>query len=154
MNIKKDKYIILEIIPTAIHPSKGEIIQLSAIKLKGLNLIDRFDYRLKEEKIPLEDFKKMISFDPESFTYVDKGKDILDEFKKWSEELPLLIIDNRYTNNFLEELPNKKESVSKHLNMDYDEYQDDFIERLIKKYDIEPTDYIVDIIYESLIKHL
>ena len=81
-----------------------------------------------------------------------KGK--TQSLKKWSEELPLLIIDNRYTNNFLEELPNKKESVSKHLNMDYDEYQDDFIERLIKKYDIEPTDYIVDIIYESLIKHL
>ena len=36
MNLKNEKYIILEIIPTAIHPSKGDIIQLSALKLDGL----------------------------------------------------------------------------------------------------------------------
>ncbi len=154
MNLKKDKYIILEIIPTAIHPSKGDIIQLSAIKLEGLNLLDRFDYRLKEDNIPLEEFKKLISFDKGSFIYLDSSEEILNSFKEWSESLPLLIIDNRYTNNFLKDLNNSKESIAKHLDMEYDEYNDDFIEQLIKKYDLEPTNYIVDILYESLIKHL
>ena len=154
MNLKKDKYIIIEIIPTGIHPSKGDIIQLSAIKLEGLNLLDRFDYRLNEELIPLDEFKKLISYDKEAFKYLNSTKEILDEFKTWSEELPLVIIDNRYTNNFLESLPNKKESITKHLDLDYDEYNDHLIDDLINKYELEPSNYIVDILYESLIKHL
>ena len=154
MNLKKDKYIILEIIPTALHPSRGDIIQFSAIKLEGLNLLDRFDYRLNEDNIELDEFKKLIDFDKDAFKYLDSTDDILNEFNNWSDNLPLLIIDNRYTNNFLESLSNKKESITKYLEEDYDEYNDKLIENLIKKYNLEPTNYIVDILYESLIKHL
>ena len=60
------KYIILEIIPTAISPEKGPIAQLSALKLEGLNLIDRFDYRLNEKIIYNKDmFPKMIFWEQE-----------------------------------------------------------------------------------------
>lgn len=151
MNLLKDEYIIVEIIPTAIHPSKGDIIQLSALKLKGIQLQDRFDERLEERLIALDDFKELISYDKESFKYKESTKEILDDFKQWSQELPLLILDNVYTNNFLEELTNKKESVLKYLNK---EYHDTVIEELISENNIEPTNYIVDILYESLIKHL
>jgi len=154
MNLKKEKYIILEIIPTALHPSRGDIIQFSAIKLDGLNLLDRFDYRLNEQKIEVDEFKKIIDFDKDSFTYLDSTEAILNEFTNWSENLPLLIIDNRYTNNFLENIPNKKEAITKYLEEDYNEFNDQLIENLIKKYNLEPTNYIVDILYESLIKHL
>lgn len=154
MNLKKDKYIILEIIPTALHPSRGDIIQFSAIKLEGLNLLDRFDYRLNEDNIELDEFKKLIDFDKDAFKYLDSTDDILNEFNNWSDNLPLLIIDNRYTNNFLESLSNKREAITKYLEEDYDEYNDKLIENLIKKYNLEPTNYIVDILYESLIKHL
>lgn len=151
MNLLKDEYIILEIIPTAIHPSKGDIIQLSALKLKGIQLQDRFDYRLEERLIALDDFKELISYDKDAFTYKESTKEILEAFKEWSNDLPLLIIDNLYTNNFLESLENKKESICKYLDT---ECTDNVIEDLIKKYNIEPTNYIVDILYESLIKHL
>ncbi len=151
MNLLKDEYIIIEIIPTAIHPSKGDIIQLSALKLKGIQLQDRFDERLEERLIALQDFKDLISYDKESFKYKSSTKDILDDFKEWSKELPLLILDNAYTNNFLEQLPNKKESILKYLNK---EYHDRIVEELIEENNIEPTNYIVDILYESLIKHL
>ena len=62
-----------------------------------------------------------------------------------------LILDNAYTLNFLEELENNKESVLKYLNK---EYHDQIIEELIQENNIEPTNYIVDILYESLIKTL
>lgn len=151
MDLLKDEYIILEIIPTAIHPSKGDIIQLSALKLKGIQLQDRFDERLEEGLIALDDFKDLISYDKEAFKYKESTKEILEDFKEWSKELPLLILDNTYTKNFLEELTNKKESVLKYLNK---EYHDTVIEELITENNIEPTNYIVDILYESLIKHL
>ena len=51
------KYIILELIPTASTKEKGDIIQLSALKLEDLNLIDRFDYTLVEEKITFTELK-------------------------------------------------------------------------------------------------
>ncbi len=151
MNPLKDEYIILEIIPTAIRKERGDIIQLSAIKLKGLNLQDRFDYRLREDLIAIPDFKKMIDYDKDAFTYKDSTKEILDSFKEWVGDLPLLIIDNLYTENYLVDLSNQKESVFKYLDT---KYHDRIIEELIEKYELEPSNYIVDILYESLIKHL
>lgn len=151
MNLLNEEYIILEIIPTAIHPSKGDIIQLSALKIKGIQLQGRFDERLNERLIAIEDFKDLISYDKDSFTYKESTKEILEDFSKWIGDLPLLIIDNAYTENFLESIPNKKESIFNYLDT---KYNDNIIEELIKKYNIEPTNYIVDILYESLIKHL
>ena len=151
MDLLNEKYIIVEIIPTAITPQKGVIIQLSALKLEGLKLLDRFDYRLQENLIVSEDFKKMISYDKSLFTYKSSSKEILDDFKKWSLGLPLLIIDNLYTENFLRDLENKKESVFKYLSTTYN---DNIIDEIIKKYDLEPSNHIVDLLYEALIKHL
>lgn len=151
MDLLKEEYIILELIPTAISPKKGDIIQLSALKLKGLQLQSRFDERLEERLIALDDFKELISYDKEEFKYKSSTKEILDDFQEWSNNLPLLILDNAYTNNFLENLPNKKESILKYIGK---EYNDHIIEDLIEENNIEPTNYIVDILYETLIKHL
>jgi len=144
----KDRYIILELIPEAITPEKGSIVQLSAIKLNGLVLEDRFDYRLNEDNIKVKDLLKIISYDKESFKYVDTHEEIINEFINWSENLKLLIIDNEYTKNYLKDLNNEKESILKYLNL---EYSDDVIEKIIDKYNLEPTNYIVDLLYEALI---
>ena len=142
------KYVILELIPTSSNKKTGDIIQLSALKLDGLNLIDRFDYRLNENKIKIPDLIEMISYDKDNFKYVDSTDKIIEEFKNWIEQLPLLIIDNSYTLSYLEDINNKKESIFKHLNMSY---SDDIIEKIIKKYNLEPSNYIVDLLYEALI---
>ena len=142
------KYVILEIIPTALDPKKGEIAQLSALKLNGLNLIDRFDYRLNDDKIKIEDIKNMISYDKDSFNYVDSKEEILTKFQNFIEDYDLLIIDNEYTANYLEDIENKKESIFKYLKMDF---SDDVIEKVIDKYKLEPSNYIVDLLYEALI---
>ena len=142
------KYVILEIIPTALDPKKGEIAQLSALKLNGLNLIDRFDYRLNDDKIKIEDIKNMISYDKDSFNYVDSKEEILTNFQEFIEDYDLLIIDNEYTANYLEDIENKKESIFKYLKMDF---SDDVIEEVIDKYKLEPSNYIVDLLYEALI---
>ena len=149
MNLKKDKYIIIELIPTKV--KDGDIIEFSALKLEGLNLLERFNYRLNKDKILIEDFKKIVDYDNSKFTYLDNTKDIIDEFDKWSDNLPLLIIDNAYTENYLMDLKNKKESIFKYLDCTY---HDRIIEELMEKYNIEPTNYIVDVLYECLIKYL
>jgi len=63
--MKNKNYIIVEIIPTASNPKYGVIAQLSALKLNGLVLKERFDYRLKEEMIPNQDILRMINYDKE-----------------------------------------------------------------------------------------
>ena len=151
MKLSKQKYIILEIIPTAISPDKGDIIQLSALKIDGIQIIDRFDYRLDEDFILNDSFLELINYDHDKFIYKSSTKEILDDFQKWSNKYKLLILDNKYTNNFLESLPNTKESIAEHLKM---EYTDDFIDRIITKYNLEPSNYIVDLLYESLINML
>ena len=74
------KYIIVELIPTASNPEYGDIIQFSALKIENLQLVDRFDYRLKEEYIPLQDLVRMISYDKDKFIYKDTTTEILEEY--------------------------------------------------------------------------
>lgn len=142
------KYIIVEVIPEAIHPSKGNIVQLSALKIDNLRLVDRFDYRVNEKNIYNKDLVKICSYDKDKFKYVNSTKGVLDAFKKWVEDYGLLILDNTYTHNYLESVKNNKESIVKYLGMSY---TDDIIDKIIKKYNLEPTNYIVDILYEALI---
>ena len=70
MDLNNTKYIVLELIPTSLNPEKGLIIQLSALKLDGLKLLDRFDYRLKEELNPYPQMVEMFSYYKDSFTYI------------------------------------------------------------------------------------
>ncbi len=144
------EFIILEIIPTHSKKELGKIIQLQALKIKDMNLIDRFDYRLNEDKITNKDLVNLISYDKDYFKYVNDDKKILKEFSKWSKKLPLLILDNSYTNDYLSGLKNKKESICNYLDT---EYSDDLIGELIKKYKLEPSNHIVDLLYESMIMH-
>lgn len=142
------KYIIVEVIPTSIKKENGILVQLSALKINELNLISRFDYRINEELIPFKELKEVVSYDKENFTYKDTTEEILDDFKEWIEDYTILILDNEYTKNYLNDITNNKEDILKKIDMVYD---DNIIEEIIKKYKLEPTNYIVDLLYEALI---
>lgn len=148
MVIKMNKYIILELIPTSSNPEYGEIIQLSALKIKDLKLIDRFDYRIIEDKIPLKQLKEMISYDKDKFIYKNTKEEILKDFQKFVGDYPLLILNNGYTLKYLENINNIKKDISDYIGIPY---SDDIIEKIMKKYNIEETNYIVDILYEALL---
>ncbi len=148
MNLEKDKYIIVEIIPTHKKKEKGIIAQISALKLEGLKLLDRFDYRIKDELIENEDIKNMIRYDKESFTYVDNPYFIPEKFKSWVKDLPLLIIEESYTLDYLKELENKKELIYPYLNL---EYSYEVFNKIIEKYHLEPSEHLVDLLYEAII---
>ena len=140
------KYILLELIPTK--SIGGDIIQLSALKIDDLKLIDRFDYRLNEDKITIPDLLDIISYDKDKFIYKESTNKIIEDFKKWCDDYKLLILDNKYTYNYLKELDNEINYIEKELNL---EYSDDIIEIIIDKYKLQPTNYIVDLLYEALI---
>lgn len=141
------KYVILEIIPSTYKRETGNILQIQALKLNELKLIDRFDYRLD---IPLNnpDLLNILSYDKDKFTYVKDEKELLKNFKDFISDLPLLIIDNPYTLDYLKDINNPKESVFKHLNL---EYSQDVFDKIINKYNLEPSNHLVDLLYEALI---
>ncbi len=141
------EYIILEIIPSTSTRKTGNILQIQALKLNELKLISRFDYRLD---IPINnpDLLNMISYDKENFTYVKDEKKLIEAFKNFIKDLPLLIIDNSYTLDYLKEFDNSKESIFKYLNL---EYSLDIFDKIITKYNLEPSNNLVDLLYEALI---
>lgn len=149
MKLAKDKYIIVELIPTTLKKETGDIIQLSALKIENLQITGRFDYRLHEDRILIKDFLDIISYDKEAFTYKYSTEEIIESFKDFIKDYPLLIIDNEYNRNYLSDITNKKESLYDYFDI---EHKDSIIEELMSKYNIEPTNYIVDIIYESIIR--
>lgn len=146
--LKNLKYVILEIIPTNSDPKKGDIAQISALKLDGFKLIDRFDYRLDKDKINVFDILKIINYDNDKFKYLSSTRKIKKEFKKFIGHLPLLIIDNSYTYKYLEEFNNEKIPVFDYLNL---KLSDTVFDEMIKKYNLEASNYLVDLLYEALI---
>lgn len=148
MNLQKDNYIIVELIPTHSNSEKGLIAQISALKLNGIKLVDRFDYRVDDSLITNNDLLDMISYDKKSFTYVNNKYFILEKFKQWSKDYPLLLIEENYTKDYLKELENKKELIYPYLNM---EYSLDVFDKIIKKYNLEKTNHLVDLLYEAII---
>ncbi len=148
MDLNKDKYIIVEIIPTRSNSKDGFIAQISALKLEGLKLIDRFDYRVKDELIDNIDVLRIISYDKNMFTYIDNEVFIPEKFKQFVEDLPLLIIEDRYTLDYLSYLDNKKELVYPYIGV---EYHDKVFDDIKKKFNLEDSNHLVDLIYEAII---
>lgn len=149
MNLIDKKYIILELIPTK--SKDGDIAQLSALKLDGIKLLERFDYRLDKELIKIPELLNMLNYDNDAFKYVKKTKEIMDNFKNFIEDLPLLIVDNDYTREYLKTIKNEKISVFSYFDI---EVSYEAFEKLIEKYNLEPSNHFVDLLYEALIKEL
>ena len=148
MDLLKDKYVIVEIIPTHSKSEKGIIAQLSALKLEGLKLLERFDYRVEDHFIENQDLRNLIQYDKDQFTYVNNVYFILEKFKHWAKDLPLILVDDTYTLDYFKELSNQKELVYPYL--DIEKGSDSFME-MMEKYGLKPSDYIVDLVYESII---
>lgn len=148
MNLQKDKYIIVEVIPTRSSSKDGIIAQISALKLNGIKLEDRFDYRVEDKLIDNEDILRMVQYDKNMFTYVDNKYFIIEKFKHWAKNYPLLIIEETYTLDYLRELKNQKELIFKYLGVEYEPH---VFEKLISKYNLQPSNHLVDLLYESII---
>lgn len=150
MDLLKDKYVIVEIIPTSLKKENGQVVELTALKVDGLKLIDRFNYRLNKDNVSIKEFTDMCSYDDDKFTYLDQSSDILKEFKNWVSDLPLLIIDNTYTLDYFDEIENSKELVFPYLEL---EFNGEVIQKMIDKYKLESSNYMVDLVYEAIIRH-
>lgn len=148
MDLQKDKYIIVEIIPTHSKKDKGFIAQISALKLHGIELQDRFDYRVEDHFIENIDLLNMIQYDKSNFTYVNNIYFIIEKFKQWAKGYPLLIIEDTYTLDYLDELDNKKELIYPYLEL---EYKEDVFDTILKKYNLQPSNHLVDLLYEAII---
>lgn len=145
------KYVIVEIIPNHSNSKIGFIVQLQALKIRNNKIIERLDLRVNENLINNKDLLNMISYDKEMFIYLDDKGSILNEFKKFIENDKLLIIDNFYTIDYLKGINNSKESVFKYLNL---EYSNDVIDKVINKYQLEPSNHLVDLLFEALMFEL
>ena len=148
MDLQKDKYVIVELIPTRSNAKEGIIAQISALKLNGIKLEDRFDYRVEDKLIDNEDVLRLIKYDKNMFTYVNNKYFMIEKFKHWVKDYPILVIEETYTLDYLKDIKNKKERIFKYLNL---EYGLDVFDRLMIKYKLQPSNHLVDLLYEAII---
>lgn len=144
----ENDYVIIEVIPTTRSIKTGDIAQLSALKISNNEIVDRFDYRLDKSKIDNEYILNMIDYDNNKFKYLKTTNGILRKLKKFIGNSQLLIIDNEYTKSYLSNINNNKVSFFDIFDIKTD---DDSFDVLMKKYNIKPSNYLVDIMYEALI---
>ena len=142
------EYIIVEIIPTHSNFKIGFIAQLQALCIKDNIINGRLDLRVNESLIENKDLLEMISYDKEMFNYLKNGDELLKYFIEFVGKKKLLIIDNYYTRDYLKNISNKKESVFEYLDL---EMTDDVFDKLIKKYQLKPSNHLVDLLYEALV---
>lgn len=148
MKLDKDKYIIVEIIPNHSNYQKGRICQIQALKLSGLKLIDRFDYRLTDNLVNNITVLNTMKYDCDMFKYVLDTDTMMNDFKAFAENYPIFIVEESYTLDYLSYLDNKKELIYPYLNM---EYSLDVFDKIIDKYQLESSNHLVDLIYEAII---
>ena len=89
-----------------------------------------------------------LRYEKENFTYVDNIYFIIEKFKHWAKDYPLLLMEDSYTFDYLKDISNQKELIYPYLNM---EYSLDVFEKILKKYPIQPSNHLVDILYEAII---
>ena len=147
MRLPKE-YIIVELIPSHSSAKSGFIVQLQALKIKEDKIIGRLDLRVDEKLINNPDLLNIVSYDKDMFTYYSDKETIMKEFIKFIGKDKLLIIDNYYTLDYLKDLKNKKDSVFKYLGL---ELSDDVFDIVIDKYKLEPSNHLVDTLYEAII---
>ena len=146
MKLPKE-YVIVEIIPSHSKAYFGFIVQLQALKVKDDMIIGRLDLRVDESLVNNYDLLNMTSYDKEMFKYTKKRNTILEDFKEFIGDDILLIIDNDYTRDYLSEIANKMESVFKYMGM---EFTEDAFDKMIAKYNLVPSNHLVDLLYEGL----
>lgn len=90
----------------------------------------------------------MIQYDKDNFTYTKNPNEILEKFKEWSNNIPLLILEDSYTLEYLNDLENHKELIYPYLEM---EHSTDVFDKIQKKYHLVPSNHLVDLLYEAII---
>ena len=89
----------------------------------------------------------MCNYDNDLFIYKDNNKEILDELKKFVSDLKIILIDDTYTLNYLKDFNNDMETIYKYVNVKN-------IEEMVNKYKLEPSNYMVDLVFEAIINSL
>ena len=148
MDLQKDKYIIIELIPTHSESEKGFIAQLSALKLDGIKLEDRFDYRVDDKFVENDYLRSLMQYDKQNFTYVNNIYFIIEKFKQWAKDYPLLLLEEEYTKKYLSEMDNHKELVYPYFDLEFD---NEIFNKIIDKYHLQHTEHLVDLVYEAII---
>lgn len=148
MDLQKEKYIIVEVIPTHSDNEKGFIAQISALKLDGIKLEDRFDYRVDDKFIENDYLRELIQYDKKQFTYVNNIYFIIEKFKQWAKDYPLLLLEEEYTKKYLSEMNNHKELVYPYFDLEFD---NEIFNKIIDKYHLQHTEHLVDLVYEAII---
>lgn len=148
MDLQKEKYIIVEVIPTHSDNEKGFIAQISALKLDGIKLEDRFDYRVDDKFIENDYLRELIQYDKKQFTYVNNIYFIIEKFKQWAKDYPLLLLEEEYTKKYLSEMDNHKELVYPYFDLEFD---NEIFNKIIDKYHLQHTEHLVDLVYEAII---
>lgn len=134
--------ILLELIPSK--SKDGDIIQIEALDIKNNEIINRLNIRYLAKNLD-QKLIDMISYDKEDHIYLDSNEEMLKALKDFANDKTIYILDNSYTKEYLKEF--NTSFVEDFLS----EEKENFLERMIKKYNIQPTNYIVDILYESII---
>ena len=65
-----------------------------------------------------------------------------------AKDYPLLLIEENYTPKYLQELKNSKELIYPYLHL---EYSKDVFTKIIEKYSLQPSNHLVDLLYEAII---
>lgn len=134
--------ILLELIPSK--NKDGDIIQIEALDIKNNQVINRLNIRYLAKNLD-QKLIDMISYDKDDHIYLDSIEAMLKALKDFAKDKTIYIMDNGYTKDYL------KEFNTSFIEEFLEEEKDGFLERMIKKYNIKPTNYIVDILYESII---
>ena len=102
MKLTDITYVVFDLETTGLYPNSGDsIIEIGAVKIKGGNIIDRYDELVYPSKLLSEDIIKITGITNEMLAEKRKEKECIIDFMNWVSDAPMVAHNAKFDISFI-----------------------------------------------------
>ena len=102
MKLTDITYVVFDLETTGLYPNSGDsIIEIGAVKIKGGNIIDRYDELVYPYKLLSEDIIKITGITNEMLEGKRKEKECIIDFMNWVSDAPMVAHNAKFDISFI-----------------------------------------------------
>ncbi len=103
LKLTEETYVVFDLETTGLYPNSGDsIIEIGAVKIKGGNIIDRYDELVSPDKILTEEIIKITGIDNEMLKEKRKEQECVKDFMNWVGDLPMVAHNAKFDISFID----------------------------------------------------
>ena len=103
LKLTEETYVVFDLETTGLYPNSGDsIIEIGAVKIKGGNIIDRYDELINPGKLLSEEIIKITGINNEMLEWKRTEEECIKDFIKWVGDLPMVAHNAKFDISFVD----------------------------------------------------